>query len=92
MVAYAARRLTMRPRQAVAISGSTGAQQRLRHGLGELKPYRYKGRPGWNPALALGKYRSRDRRARACWCGAQPGELCRTKSGRIMPRTTHSGR
>jgi len=82
----------MRPRPA-AVTGSTGAQQRLRHGLGEHKPYRWHGKPGWNPARALGKYRSKDRLRCPCGtCGAQPGEQCRAKDGTHMTRNSHDGR
>ena len=79
--------------RSAAISGSTGAQQRLRYGLGEFRPYRWHGRPGWNPARVLDGWRSTDRMARECgYCGAPPGEHCRTRSGRVIPRTTHGGR
>jgi len=81
----------MRPR-AVAVTGSTGAQQRLRHGLGEFRPYHWRGVPGWNPATVLNGRRSKDRQARECGhCGAVPGEQCRTRSGRHT-RNTHAGR
>jgi len=77
---------------ATAVSGSTGAQQRLRYGLGEFRPYRWRGRPGWNPATALAGRRSRDRKTRPCGkCGAVPGEQCRTRAGGHT-RTTHAGR
>ena len=82
----------MRVRQPV-LAGSTGADQRLRHGLGEHRPYRWRGRPGWNPAAVLNGWRSVDRMGRSCYyCGAPPGERCRTKGGVVITRTTHSGR
>jgi len=69
-----------------------GTQQRLRYGLGEFKPYRYKGRPGWNPARALEDWHSTGRKTRACGkCGAQPGGPCCTRGGKPM-HTTHTGR
>ena len=82
----------MRPRTAVAITGSTGAQQRLRHGLGEFRPYRWHGTPGWNPAKVLLGRRSADRKTRPCEaCGAVAGEQCRTRAGGHT-RTCHVGR
>jgi hypothetical protein len=81
----------MRPRPA-AVSGSTGAQQRLRYGLGEFRPYHWRGRPGWNPAGALQGRRSRDRKTRPCGkCGTVAGEQCRTRAGGHT-RTCHVGR
>jgi hypothetical protein len=75
-----------------AVSGSTGAQQRSRYGLGEHVAYRWHGIPGWNPATAVAGRRSRDRKTRPCLkCGAQPGEQCRTRDGGHT-RTTHAGR
>jgi hypothetical protein len=67
-------------------------QQRLRYGLGEFRPYRWRGIPGWNPAKALGGRRSKNRKARACGkCGAQVGEPCLNLAGKPM-RTAHTGR
>jgi len=69
-----------------------GMQQRLRYGLGEFKPYRWHGKPGWNPARVLHGWHSADRRARPCaTCGALPGECCRTRNGNPS-HTAHSGR
>jgi hypothetical protein len=69
-----------------------GTQQRLRHGLGEHRPYRWRGVPGWNPASALDGERSKDRKDRACGkCKAQPGEYCVTRAGKPM-HSTHTGR
>ena len=61
-----------------------GMQQRLRYGLGEHVPYRYKGRPGWNPAAVLaGRFGTR--KSRECGkCGVAPGEPCLNNSGRPM--------
>jgi hypothetical protein len=75
------------------ISGdrADGTQQRLRHGLGEHKPYRWRGIPGWNPAAAL-KEHSGPRKSRACGkCKAQVGESCLDNSGKPM-RGYHTGR
>jgi hypothetical protein len=83
----------MRPRAAVAISGTTGADQRLRHGLGEHKPYRWRGKPNWNPGEALPAQYSKRRKTRPCpKCGAQPGEQCHTADGTPMARNSHRGR
>ena len=61
-----------------------GMQQRLRYGLGEFKPYRYRGRPGWNPAAVL-KGRRGTRKSRECeGCGAAPGSPCLNNSGQPM--------
>ena len=69
-----------------------GMQQRLRYGLGEFVPYRWRGIPGWNPAKVLGGRHSKDRMARDCRkCGAQPGEACVSNGGKPM-RNTHTGR
>lgn len=79
-------------RNAVILSGdrADGTQQRLRHGLGEFVPYRWRGIPGWNPAAGLPK-RS-PRKSRACGkCKAQPGESCLNNSGKPM-RGYHTGR
>jgi hypothetical protein len=75
------------------ISGdrADGTQQRLRYGLGEHKPYRYKGIPGWNPARVLAG-RQGTRKSRVCdRCGAQPGELCLSNAGKPM-RSYHTER
>ena len=75
------------------LAGSTGAQQRLRHGLGEHKPYRWHGKPGWNPAAVLDGWLSAARKQRTCpKCGAKPGEQCHTKNGKVMRRSNHDGR
>jgi hypothetical protein len=69
-----------------------GTQQRLRFGLGEFVPYRWRGIPGWNPAAVLNGVRSRNRKQRACGkCKAQPGESCLSQAGKPM-RSTHTGR
>ena len=69
-----------------------GTQQRLRYGLGEHKPYRWRGTPGWNPAKALAGRQSKDRKSRPCdKCEAQPGEPCLNTSGTAM-RGYHTGR
>jgi hypothetical protein len=68
-----------------------GTQQRLRYGLGEHKPYRYRGRPGWNPAKVLEGLQG-TRKSRPCRkCGAQPGEKCLTLAGKPM-HSTHTER
>jgi len=67
-------------------------QQRLRHGLGEFKAYRYQGIQGWNPAKILGGRRDKHRKTRECEkCGAQPGEQCLNQAGNPM-RSYHTGR
>ena len=69
-----------------------GTQQRLRYGLGEFKPYRWRGIKDWNPAKVLGGRRSKNRRERACGkCKAQVGESCVNQAGQPM-RSTHTGR
>jgi len=69
-----------------------GTQQRLRYGLGEFRPYRYKGRPGWDPATALAGWRSADRGTRPCpTCGARPGQSCRSVTGK-RANNAHTGR
>lgn len=84
--------LTMRPRPAVAITGTTGAQQRDRFALSKQRPYRWRGTPGWNPAAALGGWRSAGRKTRPCaYCGVKAGEQCRTVMG-VPTRSYHSGR
>jgi len=75
------------------ISGdrADGTQQRLRYGLGEHKPYRWRGIPDWNPAKVLGR-QSKNRKSRECEkCGAQIGEACLNGSGQDM-RGYHTGR
>ena len=82
----------MRAATSPIITARDGTQQRLRYGLGEFRPYRYKGRPDWNPASVLDGRRSKRRKSRPCeQCGAQPGEACLSKAGKAM-RTTHTGR
>ena len=82
------------PRSRAAIGSgdrADGTQQRLRHGLGEHKPYRWRGIPDWNPASVLGGRRG-PRKSRACEkCGAQVGEPCLNGSGKDM-RGYHTGR
>ena len=74
------------------VTGDDGSQQRLRYGLGEFKPYRWRGIKDWNPAKVLDGWRSTDRRTRDCHkCEALAGEECRTRSGKRM-HTTHTGR
>ncbi len=74
------------------ISGdrADGTQQRLRYGLGEFVPYRWRGIPGWNPAKVLPK-RAR-RKSRPCEkCGAEVDSPCLKASGDPM-RGYHTGR
>ena len=81
------------PGRPAIVSGdrADGTQQRLRYGLGEFRPYRYKGRPGWNPARALDA--GEDRMRRKCrTCGARAGVPCRTRSGNPVHSGAHSGR
>jgi hypothetical protein len=68
-----------------------GTQQRLRHGLGEFKAYRYKGKPGWNPARVLEQFTGKPLGRQCGKCGAEPGEPCLNKAGRLM-RGHHTAR
>ena len=84
--------MTTRRRPIVTGDLADGTQQRLRYGLGEHVPYRWHGRPGWNPARVLDAWRSGGRMTRECAaCGAPPGGNCRTRSGGTT-RTPHRGR
>jgi hypothetical protein len=68
-----------------------GMQQRLRHGLGEFKAYRWRGIKDWNPAKVLYGRRG-TRKSRACpKCGTEPGEPCLNQAGKPM-RSYHTAR
>lgn len=68
-----------------------GTQQRLRHGLGEFVPYRWRGTPGWNPAKVLKGQRG-PRKSRPCdKCKAEVGDPCLNQAGQPM-RGYHTGR
>jgi hypothetical protein len=80
------------PRSRTVTGGrADGMQQRLRHGLGEFVPYRWRGVKDWNPAKVLYGRRG-TRKSRECpKCGTPAGEPCRNQAGKPM-RSYHTQR
>ena len=72
-------------------SGGDGTQQRLRYGLGEFKPYRWRGIPDWNPAKVLEKFTGKRLDRKCGQCGAKPGKPCLNRAGNPM-QDYHTGR
>lgn len=69
----------------------TGVTRRQGH---DLKPYRYRGRPGWNPALRAQREHEADIAVTCPLCGAPPGANCHASGGRVYGdhETSHSAR
>jgi len=64
-----------------SVPGTDSARNGLFTGL--TKPYRYRGRPGWNPAAAAIAKHQADIAKPCPSCDAPAGQNCVTSGGRI---------